>query len=176
MSEKVTSSPAKKVVGKKNPQATLKRPAPSLTAVSQSALADSADLTPEKILALQRTAGNQAVQRLLAQRQAQTATTAPKPAEARPNRTGMPDGLKTGVETLSGISLDDVRVHTNSPKPAQLNALAYTQGTDIHVAPGQEEHLPHEAWHVVQQKQGRVQPTMQMKEGVPVNDDKGLEH
>jgi len=28
----------------------------------------------------------------------------------------------------------------------------------------------------VQQKQGRVQPTMQMKEGVPVNDDKGLEH
>jgi hypothetical protein len=27
--------------------------------------------------------------------------------------------------------------------------------------PGQEQHLPHEAWHVVQQKQGRVKPTGQ---------------
>src|SRR6185369_4866685 len=46
----------------------------------------------------------------------------------------------------------------------------------IYIAPGQERHLPHEAWHVVQQKQGRVQPTMQMKTGVPVNDNAGLEH
>jgi hypothetical protein len=74
------------------------------------------------------------------------------------------------------MSMDSVKVHYNSEKPAQLNALAYAQGTDIHVAPGQEQHLPHEAWHVVQQAQGRVQPTMQMKEGVPVNDDLGLEH
>jgi hypothetical protein len=95
--------------------------------------------------------------------------------EQRPNQTGMPDALKTGVESLSGYSLDDVRVHYNSPKPAQLQALAYTQGTEIHVASGQEEHLPHEAWHVVQQAQGRVQPTMQMKDGVSVNDDAGLE-
>jgi Domain of unknown function (DUF4157) len=93
-----------------------------------------------------------------------------------PNRTGLPDQLKAGVESLSGVSLDDVRVHYNSPKPAQLNALAYAQGADIHVAPGQEKHLPHEAWHTVQQKQGRVQPTTQMKAGVPVNDDPKLEH
>ena len=71
------------------------------------------------------------------------------------------------------MSMDDVKVHYNSSQPAQLNALAYTQGSDIHVAPGQEQHLPHEAWHVVQQAQGRVQPTMQMKDGVPVNDDGG---
>jgi hypothetical protein len=56
-----------------------------------------------------------------------------------------------------------------------LNAHAYAQGSEIHVAPGQERHLPHEAWHVVQQAQGRVKPTMQMKAGVPVNDDAGLE-
>jgi Domain of unknown function (DUF4157) len=93
-----------------------------------------------------------------------------------PNRTGLPDQLKAGVENLSGISLDNVRVHYNSAEPAQLNALAYAQGTDIHVAPGQEKHLPHEAWHVVQQQQGRVQPTTQMKAGVPVNDDPKLEH
>lgn len=95
--------------------------------------------------------------------------------EQRPNKTGMPDALKAGVESLSGYSLDDVRVYYNSVRPAQLQALAYTQGTEIHVASGQEEHLPHEAWHVVQQAQGRVKPTMQMKEGAPINDDAGLE-
>ena len=90
------------------------------------------------------------------------------------NNTGLPDGLKTNIESLSGYSMNDVKVHYNSPKPAQMKALAYTQGTDIHVAPGQEKHLGHEAWHVVQQKQGRVQPTTQMK-GVNINDNASLE-
>ena len=94
----------------------------------------------------------------------------PAQREAAPNRTGLPDQLKAGVENLSSISLDDVKVHYNSAKPAQLNALAYAQGTDIHIAPGQEQHLPHEAWHIVQQAQGRVKPTMQRK-GLRVNDD-----
>lgn len=97
------------------------------------------------------------------------------PLQAKPNNTGMPDNLKTGIENLSGYSMDNVNVHYNSDKPAQLQALAYAQGNDIHVASGQEQHLPHEAWHVVQQMQGRVQPTMQMKEGIDVNDDAGLE-
>lgn len=99
-----------------------------------------------------------------------------KAETAKPNNTGLPDNLKSGIESLSGISMDNVKVHYNSSQPAQLNALAYAQGTDIYVAPGQERHLPHEAWHVVQQAQGRVQPTMHMKSGVPVNDDKPLEH
>jgi hypothetical protein len=96
------------------------------------------------------------------------------PVQRQENNTGMPDQLKSGIENLSGFAMDDVNVHYNSPEPAQLNALAYTQGTDIHVAPGQEKHLPHEAWHVAQQKQGRVQPTMQTK-GVAINDDQALE-
>ena len=91
------------------------------------------------------------------------------------NNTGLPNNLKTGIENLSGYSMDDVKVHRNSDKPAQLQAHAYAQGTDIHLGPGQEKHLPHEAWHVVQQKQGRVKPTLQMKGKVNVNDDKGLE-
>ena len=91
------------------------------------------------------------------------------------NTTGMPDDLKKGVENLSEQDMSDVKVHYNSDKPAQLQAHAYARGTDIHIAPGQEKHLPHEAWHVVQQKQGRVQPTMQMKGNVNVNDDAGLE-
>ena len=105
---------------------------------------------------------------------ASTTEQTPIQREEKPNNTGLPDNLKTGVENLSGFGMDDVRVHYNSAKPAQLQALAYTQGTDIHVAPGQEQHLPHEAWHVVQQKQGCVQPTIQLQ-GVNVNDNEGLE-
>lgn len=93
----------------------------------------------------------------------------------KPNNTGLPDNLKHGIESLSGMSMDSVKVHFNSSKPAQLNAHAFALGTDIHIAPGQEKHLPHEAWHVVQQAQGRVRPTMQMKGGVPINDSKELE-
>ncbi|SIN80257.1 eCIS core domain-containing protein [Algoriphagus halophilus] len=95
--------------------------------------------------------------------------------QQKKNNTGLPDHLKSGIESLSGISMDDVQVHRNSDKPKQLQAHAYAQGTDIHLAPGQEQHLPHEAWHVVQQKQGRVKPTMQLKDSVPINDDAGLE-
>lgn len=99
-----------------------------------------------------------------------------KMAEPVPkNETGLPDNLKAGVESLSGYSLDDVRVHYNSSKPATVQALAYTQGTDIHVAPGQEKHLPHEAWHVAQQMAGRVSPTTNIN-GMPVNDNAALEH
>lgn len=92
-----------------------------------------------------------------------------------PNRTGMPDRLKAGIESLSGIDMSDVQVHGNSDKPAQLNALAYTQGNQIHLGPGQTKHLPHEAWHVVQQKQGRVRAT-KMLNGVGINDDQSLEN
>ena len=95
--------------------------------------------------------------------------------EPRPNLTGMPDNLKAGIESLSGFSMDDVRVHYNSNKPATVQALAYTQGTDIHVAPGQEKCLPHEAWHVAQQMAGRVSPTTNIN-GMPVNDNAALEH
>jgi len=98
-----------------------------------------------------------------------------QPIQKKENNTGLPDNLKAGVENLSGYSMDDVKVHHNSDKPAQLQAHAYAQGTDIHLGPGQEKHLPHEAWHVVQQKQGRVKPTMQMKGKINVNDDAGLE-
>lgn len=96
------------------------------------------------------------------------------PIQKKENNTGLPDNLKSGIENLSGYSLDDVKVYYNSDQPAQLQAHAYAQGTNIHVAPGQEKHLPHEAWHVVQQKQGRVNPTLQLK-GVAINDSDSLE-
>lgn len=107
-------------------------------------------------------------------RSAQRAMTTPTEQDAHPNRTGLPSQLKAGIESMSGLDLSNVRVHSNSNKPAQLNALAYAQGNDIHLGPGQQQHLPHEAWHVVQQMQGRVKPTLQAA-GVPVNDDPALE-
>jgi hypothetical protein len=105
-----------------------------------------------------------------------TAQRQPQPQQApRANNTGMPDQLKSGIESVSGLSMDHVQVHYNSSQPGQLNALAYAQGSDTDLAPRHEHHLPHEAWQVVQQAQGRVRPTLQMKEGVLVNDDVGLE-
>ena len=92
----------------------------------------------------------------------------------KPNLTGLPDSLKNGIESLSGYSMDDVKVHYNSSDPAHLGSLAYARGKDIYVAPGQERHLGHEAWHIVQQKQGRVAPTMQMN-SININDDDALE-
>jgi hypothetical protein len=119
------------------------------------------DSAAGSLLALQRSAGNQAVSRAV--------------QRLRENETGLPDGLKSGVESLSGVALDDVSVHYDSERPAQLGALAYAQGSEIHLAPGQEEHLPHEVWHVVQQAQGKVQPSGHLASGTTVNVDRTLE-
>ena len=95
-----------------------------------------------------------------------------KPAGTHP--AGLPAALRAGAETLSGLDLGGVRVHADSPRPAAMGALAYAQGSDIHLAPGQQVHLPHEAWHVVQQLQGRARVGWQAQ-GLPVNADAGLE-
>jgi len=87
---------------------------------------------------------------------------------------GLPENLQAGVENLSGMSMDDVRVHYNSSEPAEIGANAYAQGTDIHLGPGAEQTLPHEAWHVVQQKQGRASATDQIGD-TGVNSDPSLE-
>jgi len=72
------------------------------------------------------------------------------------------------------MDMSDVRVHYDSPRPARFNALAYAQGSEIHLGAGQEKHLTHEAWHTVQQREGRVKATMEMG-GEKINDDAGLE-
>ena len=62
----------------------------------------------------------------------------------QPNLTGIPTQMKMDFEQRSGLSFDDVRVHYNSDKPRKIGALAYTQGTQVHIGPGQERHLRHE--------------------------------
>lgn len=97
------------------------------------------------------------------------------PQQQTINRTGIPTQMKLDFERRSGLSFDDVRVHYNSDKPARIGALAYTQGNQVHIGPGQERHLKHELGHVVQQKRGLVQPTTWIN-GLPVNESPWLEH
>lgn len=87
---------------------------------------------------------------------------------------GLPPALALGVQALADVDMGGVQVHADSPEPAALGAHAFAQGDHIHLAPGQAQHLPHEAWHVAQQRQGRVQATTQMA-GVAVNDNPALE-
>jgi len=124
-------------------------------------------LRPNNILQLQSTIGNARVGQIFS---SQHYLKTPK----EENKTGLPDVLKNGIEGLSGLSMDDVQVHYNSSEPAKIQALAYAQGTHIHVGPGQEKHLPHEAWHVIQQKQGRVPKTAQIN-SIAINEDYKLE-
>lgn len=100
---------------------------------------------------------------------------APQETEtSKPNLTGIPRQMKQSFEQSSGLSFDDVRVHYHSALPSRLGALAYTQGSHVYVAPGQERHLGHELGHVVQQKQGRVQATSKLG-GVKLNTSPAME-
>jgi hypothetical protein len=86
----------------------------------------------------------------------------------------LPAQLQSGVEQLSGLNMSDVKVNYGSPEPSKIGAAAYAQGSDIHLGPGQEQHLAHEAWHVVQQKKGKVSTTNTIN-GTPVNENNSLE-
>ncbi len=57
-----------------------------------------------------------------------------------------------------------------------IRGLPGNLSSGIETLPGQEKHVPHEAWHMVQQKQERAKPAMQMKADVQINDNKGLEN
>lgn len=99
-----------------------------------------------------------------------------RPGEpAVPGGGGSVEQIISSLEERSGVDLSDVEVHRNSPRPAELGALAYAQGDQVYLGPGQERHLSHELTHVVQQKQGIVHPTGTL-DGMPVNTSPALEH
>ncbi|MCD8184817.1 MAG: DUF4157 domain-containing protein [Bacteroides sp.] len=107
-----------------------------------------------------------------------------QPVQAKSeNQTGIPDNVRQRMEDSFGTDFSSVRVHPESSKAPEVGALAYTQGTDIHFAPGQfkpdtstgQQLLGHELAHVIQQAEGRVQPTTEIG-GMAVNDNEGLEH
>ena len=105
-----------------------------------------------------------------------------KVAQRTENKTGIPDEVKARMESAFNTDFSGVRVHPESSAAPAVGALAYTQGTDIHFAPGQfspnnsagQRLLGHELAHVQQQSQGRVTPTTEIN-GLPVNDSPVLE-
>lgn len=133
------------------------------------------DLWPDAAAQRQRSGLANAGRRMDRQRMAAETIQRKSDGAAAANRAGLADGLKAGIESVPGISMDGMRVHHNSPQPAQLDAHAYAHGTENHSAPGQKRHMPHEAWHVVQQAHLPIKPTMLMNGGVPVNQDVELE-
>jgi|GEM_PF-4092685 len=102
------------------------------------------------------------------------------PAATEP--TDSTDAIRTTLGKAFKADFSDVNLHPNSKQATALGALAYTQGRDIHFAPGQFRPdtakgrglIGHEFAHVVQQKQGRVVPTTRIA-GLPVNDRPSLE-
>jgi len=111
------------------------------------------------------------------------ANSAAEPAQVSPTGSGqsLPDAVRSRMESSLGADFSAVRVHEGPQAPA-LGAVAYTQGADIHFAPGEYQPasqrgqalIGHELAHVVQQSEGRVAATTQFK-GVDGNDDAGLE-
>lgn len=89
---------------------------------------------------------------------------------------------KLTMETLFQQDFSDVKLHAHSTKAAEIGANAFTQGTEIHFAPGQYNpnstkgrHLiAHELTHVVQQRRSRIRPTNWYR-GNPVNDNPQFE-
>ena len=82
---------------------------------------------------------------------------------ARSGGSPLPAQVLQRMESVFGTDLSGVRVHVG-PEAATLGALAFTQGDNIHFAPGQydphsargQRLLGHEIAHVVQQRAGRV--------------------
>ncbi len=101
----------------------------------------------------------------------------PAAAGSAGGRSDLPGAVVEAGLREHGEDLSNVAVHRNSSVPKTVGALATAQGDAIHLGPGagSPEILRHEVGHVIQQRQGRVQPTTEVA-GVPVNDDPGLEH
>ncbi|MEG3928233.1 eCIS core domain-containing protein [Microcoleus sp. T3_D1] len=92
----------------------------------------------------------------------------------------MPEPVQQKMEGAFGADFSGVRIH-EGPQAKAINAIAYTQGENIHFQPGKyqpdtqsgQELLGHELTHVVQQRAGRV--AAPQKKGIPINADSGLE-
>mgnify|MGYP003753031465 CR=1 FL=1 len=167
--QKAAVSAAKDTLAKNKPSSYIDE---SPGAIMQKARKAPASMSAASVLSLQRALGNRAVAQLMSDQ-----------APSRSNQTGIPDNTLTQMESSLNADFSNVRIHPNSSKASDVNALAYTQGNDIHFAPGQydtassqsRQILGHELTHVIQQRQGRVKPTMQLK-GMQINDDAALEH
>lgn len=129
------------------------------------------------ILSLQKTFGNQAVQRMLSRTPLQK-------SENLSSGSGrsLPDSVQAKMEEAFHTDFSEVQIHPESSVASQIGAVAFAQGNDIHFAPGTyqpetqsgQQLLGHELTHVVQQRQGRVKANVP-DASLPINDDPSLE-
>ncbi len=97
-------------------------------------------------------------------------------------RNSLPAPVRTKMENSFGTNFSDVKIHPDSAQAKGIGALAFTQGNNIHLAPGQynpqnssgQALLGHELTHVVQQRAGRV-PVPHQSKGARINADPALE-
>jgi len=148
-----------------------KVPKPSQDKASQNPSAQGSE-PKNTVTALQHQVGNQAVQRLLAQRSGNGPFDLNDETEARINNqrgSGQPlDGaIQTKMGDATGHDFSDVKVHTDPESHAlneELSAKAFTTGRDVFFREGAyqpssgegQELLAHELTHVVQQSSGAV--------------------
>lgn len=145
--------------------------------------AAAADVGPDALARLQQVVGNQAVQRLIAQRSDGGPTELDDDTANRINRErGGGQTLEGGVQEQMGGAMgqdfSEVKVHTSRESDdlnRQLGAKAFTTGKDIffregsyepHSSSGQEL-IAHELTHVSQQSAGRVHSGGRMAVNAP---------
>jgi hypothetical protein len=105
------------------------------------------------------------------------------PIQRKEHKEGnLPEEIQMKMENSFGTDFSKVKIHTNSKAAEDLNAIAFTQGNDIHFAPKHnpyssqgQEYLGHELSHVVQQNAGIVHTTHQ-EQGFNVNSESALEN
>ena len=103
--------------------------------------------------------------------------------ETTPNN-DLPGDLQSKMESAFRTDFSKVSIHKESRKALNLNALAFTQGENVHFAPGQfnpgsetgRNLIGHEFTHVMQQRSGAVKPTTVLGKGLALNDSQGLEN
>ncbi|MEO0375334.1 MAG: DUF4157 domain-containing protein [Cyanobacteria bacterium P01_A01_bin.17] len=119
------------------------------------------------LLQLQTQLGNRAVNRLLATGQSPfRARSIPKASSPQSEGQFIPSTVRHKMETAFGADFSEVRI-SEGATAAAMGAYAFTQGSQIHFAPGQYQPyslagqtlLGHELAHVVQQRMGQVNPT-----------------
>ena len=93
------------------------------------------------------------------------------------------DPVRRFLDGLDAAESEPVPVHIDSPSAEAMGALAYTDGTAIHLAPGApapttsagEQILGHELAHIDQQRATRIRLNTRAADGTPVADYPHLE-
>src|SRR5690606_10545259 len=95
----------------------------------------------------------------------------------------LPENIQNNLAFSFGQDFSNVGIQLNDPKASRINALAFTQGEQIHFAPGQfnpetesgKNLIGHEFAHIVQQRSGKVNQTRILGKGMAINESKILE-